>query len=54
MSGYSAEAKTDIMKIIISVTENSLKNLKIKWKEKSMTIVLCSKGYQAAIEKIYP
>ena len=28
--------KTDIMKIIISVTENSLKNLKIKWKEEKV------------------
>ena len=47
--------KTDIMKIIISVTENSLKNLKIKWKEeKSMTIVLCSKGYPSNYRKNIP
>ena len=38
--------KTDLIKIISSAANNKLKDVKIKWKkEKSMTIVLCSKGY---------
>jgi len=38
--------KTDLMKIIINTIENKLKTTKIKWgKNKSMTVVLCSKGY---------
>ena len=38
--------KTDLVKIICSAITNKLKNEKIEWrKEKSMTIVICSKGY---------
>ncbi len=38
--------KTDLVKIICSAIKNKLRNEKIEWrKEKSMTIVLCSKGY---------
>ena len=38
--------KTDLMKIIINTIENKLKTTKIRWeKSKSMTVVLCSKGY---------
>ena len=44
--------KTDLVKILHSATLNKLKNLKIKWKkEKSMTIVLCSKGYPGKYKK---
>ena len=44
--------KTDLVKILYSATLNKLKNLKIKWKnEKSMTIVLCSKGYPGKYKK---
>ena len=38
--------KTDIVQIFKSSISNKLRNLKIIWrKQKSMTIVLCSKGY---------
>ena len=38
--------KTDLLLIIKNTLNNNLKNVKIKWrKQKSMTIVLCSKGY---------
>ena len=38
--------KTDLIKIIINTIENKLKTTKIRWeKNKSMTVVLCSKGY---------
>ena len=38
--------KTDIIKIFEKATSNKLKNFKIEWKkQKSMTIVLCTKGY---------
>ena len=44
--------KTDIITIVESVIKNNLKNLKIQWhKEKSMTIVLCSKGYPSSYKK---
>ncbi len=44
--------KTDLVKILYSVVSNKLKNIKIKWKkEKSMTIVLCSKGYPGKYQK---
>ena len=45
--------KTDLVKIIIiKTTENKFKKLNIKWKkEKSMTIVLCSKGYPGKYKK---
>ncbi len=44
--------KTDFVKIVLKVIKNSLNNLKIKWKkDKSMTIVLCSKGYPGNYKK---
>tara|TARA_B100000575_G_C23111628_1_gene642189 strand:- start:513 stop:1796 length:1284 start_codon:yes stop_codon:yes gene_type:complete len=44
--------KTDIITVIENVVKNKLKNLKIQWhKEKSMTIVLCSKGYPSNYKK---
>tara|TARA_B100001059_G_C17379098_1_gene353515 strand:- start:148 stop:570 length:423 start_codon:yes stop_codon:yes gene_type:complete len=44
--------KTDLVKIINSTVMNKLKKIKIKWtKNKSMTIVLCSKGYPNSFKK---
>ena len=44
--------KTDLVKILKNSVENKLKNLEIKWKKnKSMTIVLCSKGYPGSYRK---
>ena len=44
--------KTDLIKIINAATENKLRNIDIKWKkDKSMTIVLCSKGYPGNYKK---
>ena len=44
--------KSDLVKIIINALANKLKNTKIKWrKDKSMTIVLCSKGYPGNYKK---
>ena len=44
--------KTDIVKLILKSVNNKLKNIKIDWKqEKSMTIVLCSKGYPGRYKK---
>ena len=44
--------KTDIVKLILKSVSNKLKNIKIDWKqEKSMTIVLCSKGYPGRYKK---
>ena len=44
--------KTDLLKIIIFSIRNKLKKIKINWiKEKSMTIVLCSKGYPGRYKK---
>ena len=44
--------KTDIVKILKLSTENNLKKIKLKWKkEKSMTIVLCTKGYPGKYKK---
>ena len=38
--------KTDIVKIFLNSVANNLRKTKINWiKEKSMTVVLCSKGY---------
>ena len=38
--------KTDLLEIIDSIINNTLKNIKIKWSKKnSITIVLCAKGY---------
>ena len=48
----SPRLKTDLVKILKSSVENKLKNLEIKWKKnKSMTIVLCSKGYPGSYRK---
>ena len=44
--------KTDLVKIITNALANKLKKIKIKWKiNKSMTIVLCSKGYPGSYKK---
>ena len=44
--------KTDIVKIFKKANENKLNEVKIEWKKKkSMTIVLCSKGYPGYYEK---
>ena len=44
--------KTDLVKIIVNSVANKLKKIKIKWKkEKSMTVVLCSKGYPGSYKK---
>ena len=44
--------KTDLLSIIKNTINNNLKNTKIKWrKQKSMTIVLCSKGYPGKYKK---
>ncbi len=44
--------KTDLLSIIKNTINDNLKNIKIKWrKEKSMTIVLCSKGYPGKYKK---
>ena len=44
--------KTNLLKILISSTQDKLNKLKIKWyKSKCMTIVLCSKGYPGKYKK---
>ena len=44
--------KTDLVSIIINAVANKLNKTKIKWKkDKSMTIVLCSKGYPGNYKK---
>ena len=44
--------QTDLIKIINNSISNKLNNTTIKWKkEKSMTIVLCSKGYPGKYKK---
>ncbi len=44
--------RTDIVKIFNSVISNKLKKIKIKWKnQKSMTIVMCAKGYPGKYKK---
>ena len=44
--------KTDLIKIINSTVKNKLKHIKINWrKDKSMSIVLCSKGYPGKYKK---
>ena len=43
---------SDFIKIIFNAVIDNLRNVKIKWKnEKSMTIVLCSKGYPGNYKK---
>tara|TARA_B100000886_G_scaffold24074_1_gene15439 strand:+ start:3130 stop:4389 length:1260 start_codon:yes stop_codon:yes gene_type:complete len=44
--------KTDLVKILNCTVKNKLKEIKIVWhKQKSMTIVLCSKGYPGNYKK---
>jgi len=44
--------KSDLLEIIDQATKNNIKNIKIKWlKKKSITIVVCSKGYPADFVK---
>ena len=44
--------KTDIVRIFKNAVSNKLKNTKINWeKKKSMTIVLCAKGYPGSYKK---
>ena len=44
--------KTDLVKIIWNTVTNKLKDTKIEWrKDKSMTIVICSKGYPGNYKK---
>ena len=44
--------KTDLVKIIKNSVDNKLKETKIEWKkDKSMTVVLCSKGYPGNYKK---
>ena len=44
--------KTDIVEIFKKSVSNNLKNINIKWsKQKSMTIVLCTKGYPGNYRK---
>ena len=44
--------KTDFVKILISAVSNQLKKISIKWADnKSMAIVLCSKGYPGNYKK---
>ena len=44
--------KTDIVEIFKKSVSNNLKNVNIKWsKKKSMTIVLCTKGYPGNYRK---
>ncbi len=44
--------KTDLVKIIKDTLDNKLKKLSIEWSnDKSMTIVLCSKGYPGKYKK---
>ena len=44
--------KSDLVKILLDAINNNLKKTQIKWlKEKSLTIVLCSKGYPGNYKK---
>ena len=44
--------KTDIVKVFKNATSNNLRKTKINWKkQKSMTIVLCAKGYPKKYKK---
>ena len=44
--------KTDIVMLFKKIVSNKLKNIKIEWKrKKSMTIVLCAKGYPKSYKK---
>ena len=44
--------KNDLVRIILNSIEDNLNKTKIQWKkDKSMTIVLCSKGYPGKYKK---
>ncbi len=44
--------KTDIVMLFKKIVSNNLKNIKIEWKrKKSMTIVLCARGYPKSYKK---
>ena len=44
--------RTDLVEIILKTISNKLKTVKMKWfKNKSMTIVLCSKGYPGSYKR---
>ena len=44
--------KTDLVDLFYKTAQNKLNNIKLKWiKNKSMTIVLCSKGYPGKYKK---
>ena len=52
MPGNFAKIESDLVKIINKVVANKLNEITIKWKNyKSMTIVLCSKGYPGKYKK---
>ncbi len=52
MSAILPRLKSDLVEVIKKTTENKLKEIDLKWKkEKSMTIVLCAKGYPAKYKK---
>ena len=52
MSSNMPRLNTDLLKIIKNTIDNRLDQIKIKWKkEKSMVIVLCSKGYPGNYKK---
>ena len=45
--------KTDIVQIFLNAVTNKLSKTILKWKkEKSMTIVLCAKGYPGMYKKL--
>ncbi len=44
--------KSDLVKILYQATKNKLNNINLKWKKnKSMTVVLCTKGYPGKYQK---
>ena len=44
--------KTDFLDIVVAVVNENLKNINLEWfKEKSICVVLCSKGYPEKYEK---
>ena len=52
MPGNCSRLKTDLVKIFDHAIKNKLKKFKLGGKkEKSMTIVLCSKGYPGNYQK---
>ena len=52
MSGNLPRLNTDLVTIINKTIENRLDSINIKWKKKkSMTVVLCAKGYPGNYKK---